>query len=242
MTKTRPQYNSTDVLSALKKLGRSERAKTNAWFFKTKPGEYGYGDKFWGLTVPQTRLVAKQFRELPLKEVEKLLRHHVHEVRLCALHLLVARTKQYPKVVFDLYLKNIRFINNWDLVDASAGAIIGEYVYAHPQKRKMLATLIISKNMWERRIAMVATFAFIKKDEYELTFTMAEKLLRDKEDLLHKASGWMLREVGKWGGEKLLEGFLQKNASKMPRTMLRYAIERFSEVERKKWLAVRRTT
>jgi|SRR3989344_3758602 len=242
MIKTPPHYNSTDVLSVLRKLATPERAKSNQWFFKTQPGQYGYGDKFWGLTVPQTRLVAKQFRELPLSEIEELLRHKIHEVRLCALYLLVARAKQYPEEVFNLYVKNLQSINNWDLVDASAGSIVGNFILVHPNKQKLLDQLIISKNLWERRIAMIATFAFIMKSEFQLTFTMAEKLLNDKEDLLHKASGWMLREVGKRGGEQLLVEFLGKHATKMPRTMLRYAIERFPESERKKWLAVRRTT
>src|SRR3989344_1917 len=224
MTKTQSHYNSKDVLSALKKLATPQRAKTNQWFFKTKPGEYGYGDTFWGLSVPQTRKVAKQFQHFALAEVAKLLCHHIHEVRSCVLEIMVMQMKQNPDAVYDLYLTNMKFVNNWDLVDASASAIVGEYLYTHPKERKLLDRLVISKNLWERRIAIVATYAFIRKDEYELTFKIAEKLLGDTEDLLHKATGWMLREVGKRGGEKLLEGFLQKHAAVMPRTMLRYAI------------------
>ena len=184
-----------DVLAELKAGGSTARAKANTWFFKTGPGEYGEGDKFWGLTVPQVRIVAKKYKDIPLNEILLLLQNEVHEVRLCAVLMLVARYKKDEENVYKFYLDNTRYINNWDLVDASAWCIVGHYLFNRP--RKILYVLARSKNVWERRIAIIATFYFIKQAESKDALKIAEILVDDKHDLIRKAVGWMLREIGK---------------------------------------------
>lgn len=227
-----------EVSKKLKELSDPERAKTCAWFFKTGPGQYGEGDVFIGLTVPQVRSVVKEARPLPLKEVEKLLHSPIHEERLTALLVLVAQFEKandtLQKEIVDFYLKNTHHINNWDLVDSSAAQILGKFLEKKP--RILLEELAKSSLLWERRIAMISTFHFIRLGESKDAFKVARLLLNDKEDLMHKAVGWMLREVGKNCGEDILKSFLAKNYSKLPRTTLRYAIERFPEKERKVWL------
>ena len=225
----------------LKSLGTPERAKSSAWFFKTGVGQYGHGDVFAGVTVPEQRKVARQFRDLPLAEIDKLLANKIHECRLTALLVLVG---QYQKAdatacerIVQFYLAHTSRINNWDLVDSSASYILGLHLlYADEKKRKILYRLAKSKDLWERRIAIIATLAFIvRANDYADTLALAELLLSDTHDLIHKATGWMLREVGKRSPETL-RGFLRTRANQMPRTMLRYAIERFPEGERKGWL------
>lgn len=207
-------------------------------FFKTGKGEYGEGDKFLGISVPLTRKIALSHKDLSLEEIQKLLNNKYHECRLAALMILVYQYKngdnKLKTKIFNFYLKNTKNINNWDLVDLSVYHIVGEYLLH--KDRKILYKLAKSKNMWERRISIVSTFAFIKNKEFWDTFKITELLLSDKEDLLHKACGWMLREVGKRVSEKELVGFLEKNSPKMPRTMLRYAIERLPEPKRQDFL------
>ena len=231
----------SQVERALKSLGTPEKAKSSAWFFKTGVGQYGHGDVFAGVTVPEQRKVARQFRDLPLAEIDKLLANKIHECRLTALLILVG---QYQKAdaaareqIVRFYLAHTPRINNWDLVDSSASYILGLHLlHADEKKRKILYRLAKSRDVWERRIAVVATLALIvRANDYADTLAIAELLLSDTHDLMHKATGWMLREVGKCSPETLRE-FLRAHATHMPRTMLRYAIERFPEEERKGWL------
>ena len=223
----------------LKKLSNPKQAEILQKFFKTGKGEYGEGDIFLGIKVPEQRKVADEFQELSLKDLEKLLNSKVHEYRMSALFILI---KQYEKgdererkKIFNFYLKNAKNINNWDLVDISAPKIVGDYLLNKP--RKILCKLAKSKNLWERRIAIISTLAFIKNNEFDDTLKIAEILLNDKHDLIHKAVGWMLREIGK-RDQKIEEEFLKKHYLKMPRVMLRYAIERFEEKKRKFYLGL----
>lgn len=234
------KLTATAVQKALKAKGSSIKAKNCAWFFKTGPGQYGEGDVFWGLTVPEQRVIAKQFLALPLSEIQILLNNKIHEQRLTALHILVYQFKKANKIeqkkIYQFYLKNTKHINNWDLVDTSARDIVGKYLILHPEERKKLYTLVKSKNLWERRIAIIATHAFIQKNDFTDTLKISELLLHDKEDLMHKAVGWMLREIGKHDVTVLVK-FLQVHKNKMPRTALRYAIEHFPPEIRKSYLA-----
>ena len=222
----------------LKKLANPQKAIGVARFFKTGKGEYGEGDIFLGITVPQIRIVAKQCKDLSLKEIQKLLQSKIHEERLLALIILVNQFKKADegnqKQIFDLYLSNTKYINNWDLVDCSAEYIVGGYLMN--RSKNILKLLAQSNLLWERRIAIMATFHFIKQKQHEHTFTIAKILVKDEHDLIHKAVGWMLREVGKRISEAIEETFLQQHYQQMPRTMLRYAIERFDEKKRKKYL------
>lgn len=213
------------VQSDLQKLGSPDKAKSSAWFFKTGKGQYGEGDVFIGITVPEQRVVAKKYKDLSLTEIEKLLGSPIHEHRLTGLMILVLSFKKFPKEVFDFYLMHTDRVNNWDLVDSSAH-IVGMYL-ADKTDRNILVKLATSNNLWERRIAIVATQTFIRSDDFSMTFKIAELLMNDTHDLIHKAVGWMLREAGK-RDQTAEEVFLQKHYKTMPRTMLRYAIERFS--------------
>ncbi|MEK7612288.1 MAG: DNA alkylation repair protein [Patescibacteria group bacterium] len=213
------------------------KAKILSGFFKTGKGEYGEGDIFIGVTVPQSRAIAKKFHHLEIRDIGKLLRSKIHEERLVAILLLVHRFmdggNKARKETYDFYLKNTKYINNWDLVDLSADKIVGAYLL--DRNTDILHKLTRSKNIWERRIAVIATFQFIKNYHYNETIRVCSNLLEDDHDLIHKAAGWMLREVGKrsLATEEL---FLKKKYKKMPRTMLRYAIERFPEKKRKEYL------
>jgi 3-methyladenine DNA glycosylase AlkD len=230
----------TDAVAHLKTLASSEVAAASARFFKTGPGEYGEGDLFIGVRVPALRKVARDFRELSLAEIELLLRSRVHEERLLALLILVLSvgkcSESHRKSVYEFYLKNTSFINNWDLVDTSAPVVVGGYL--KDKSRKPLHSLAKSTNLWERRIAIIATQHFIRVEEFGDTIAISQLLLHDKEDLIHKAAGWMLREVGA-RDEKVLKGFLDEHGAIMPRTMLRYAIEHFSDDDRKRYLAMK---
>ncbi|MGD8426909.1 MAG: DNA alkylation repair protein [Balneolaceae bacterium] len=231
--------DSSDVEKGLNKLANPEIAEHSKRFFKTGPGEYGEGDSFLGIRVPDTRKVAKKFNDLPLEETERLLQSQYHEVRLCALIILVEKfrtseTKNKERI-FQLYLDNTRFINNWDLVDISAEHIIGSFLAN--KNRKLLYRLAESQDLWERRIAIMSTFHFVKKQEFEDTIKIAKRLLHDEHDLIHKAVGWMLREVGK-RNQETEQKFLDKWAREMPRTMLRYAIEKFPEEKRNYYLSL----
>lgn len=229
---------------SLRKLVNPEKAKHLSRFFKTGKGEYGEGDKFIGITVPVMRAYARKYAEASYEELEELLDSSYHEERLLALTILTAQfergSEAEKKRIFNFYLAHTKSINNWDLVDLSAYKIVGAYLLARP--RAVLYRLAKSKNLWERRIAIISTFAFIRCGECEDALKLAEMLLSDPHDLTHKATGWMLREVGKRCGEKKLKQFLNKHAARMPRTALRYAIERFPETERKRYLAIKRTS
>lgn len=210
----------------LRQLADPKKAAFVARYFKTGKGEYGEGDIFLGLTVPQTRSIAKKYSNLSLLDIQKLLDSKIHEMRQAGLMILCyqfLRTVEKEKI-YNFYISNISRINNWDLIDGSAPVIVGGYLIDKP--KEILYTLAKSKNMWERRIAILATQAFIRNDEFHETLKIAEMLLHDEHDLLHKAVGWMLREIGN-KDRKAEELFLQKHYKIMPRTMLRYAIEKF---------------
>ncbi|HCU21718.1 MAG TPA: DNA alkylation repair protein [Candidatus Atribacteria bacterium] len=226
-----------NIHEEFKKMSDQEHAIQLQKYFKTGKGEYGEGDQFLGLRVPTVRKIAKKFNTLSIDEAEKFLQSPYHEERLFALFILIDLFKkgneEDKKKIHELYLKNTKFINNWDLVDVSAGPIIGAYLFT--RDRKPIYTLANSENLWERRIAIMATFCFIAQNEFTDTLKIAEMLLTDKEDLIHKAVGWMLREIGKRNLE-IEESFLKKYYQNMPRTMLRYAIEKFPEEKRKSYL------
>ena len=207
-------------------------------FFKTGVGQYGEGDFFIGIRVPKIRLVCKQFQNLMLDEIQKLLDSKIHEYRLAALIIMNTQYSKgnevYKRLLYELYLKNVyeERINNWDLVDISAHHIIGEYLQSRP--RSILFNLAKNENLWQRRVSIVSSFAFIKSGDASTSLELAEVLLHDKEDLIHKAVGWMLREAGKRCSEEILLEFLDKHAFEMPRTMLRYSLEHLS-VEQKQY-------
>jgi len=229
-----------DVLKELEYLKNSEKIKVFKRFFKTNEGEYGYGDMFWGISVPQVREISKRyFRDISFDEIKILINHRIHEVRLTGYLIL---TYQYEKSdnekrkdIFDFYLNNLSGCNNWDLVDLSCYKIVGEYVLRNKEKRKILYKLSKSKNLWEQRISIVSTYPMIKRKEFEDTLNISKLLLFHKHDLIHKAVGWMLREVGKQD-MNVLRKFLNENINTIPRTTLRYSIERMNESERKGYL------
>lgn len=206
-------------------------------FFKTGPGEYGAGDKFYGIKVPILRAIAKQSVELSSPEVALLLKGEYHEERLLGAFILVYKFQRAEEKertqIYKFYLKNWRAINNWDIVDTTTPNIVGEYLV--DKDKEILYQFAHSTNLWKKRIAVLATFAFIKRSQFDDSFKIAEILIKDEHDLIHKAVGWMLREVGK-KNLHLEETFLQKWYKMMPRTMLRYAIEKFPEIKRKKYL------
>ena len=226
-----------EVYKELKSKANPKQAKNLQRFFKTGLGEYGEGDIFLGLKVGGSREIAKKYQNLSLKETEKLLHSKIHEERLIALLILIHKfqtdKEDLKEKIFKLYLKNTKYINNWDLVDLSAHKIIGEYL--RNKSKKILYKLVKSENIWERRIAVLTTFQFIKDNEFKESLKISKLLLKDKHDLIHKAVGWMLREIGK---RSLVteEKFLKTHYKKMPRTMLRYAIERFPEKRRQAYL------
>lgn len=222
------------VEQELKKLGSKKKAAASAWFFKTGKGQYGYGDVFIGVTVPEQRKIAKQFKNFPLPEIKKLLLSKYHECRLTALIILVAQFQAGDKAMQEriakFYLANTKRVNNWDLVDSSAPYILGAYLL--DKDRSILYKLVKSKNLWERRIAILAAGAFIRHNDFKDGFALSELLLSDTHDLMHKATGWMLREVGKRSRPALVR-FLNTYKAQMPRTALRYAIEHFPKEGRK---------
>lgn len=230
-----------DLMRELKASGDAQKGLFLQRFFKTGPGQYAAGDVFLGLTVPQQRQIAKKYRDLPLASLQELLDSPIHEFRLSALFIMVWRYEQAAdlrekKKIADFYYKNRRQVNNWDLVDLSAPNIFGDYLLVTNQGMGRLIKMTASKDLWERRIAMLSTFAFIKAGRTEETFTIAKHLMGDRHDLIHKAVGWMLREAGKRVSEGELGCFLDEHALQMPRTMLRYAIERFTPERRRYYL------
>lgn len=231
----------SQLIKKAKSKATQKRKNTNEWFFKTGPGEYGEGDKFIGLSMPQARVLAKEFITLPRAEIQKLLNSPLHEVRMIGLLIILNQYERAAhisdkKSLYSFYLKNKKAINNWDLVDVSVPKIVGHYMFEIDKKQQVkLKTWAASKNLWTRRIAILSTLYFIRKSELKQTFKICTQLLSDKEDLIHKACGWMLREAGK-RDEKALLQFLEKNYQKLPRTMLRYSIEKFPPNQRKAML------
>ncbi len=226
------------VRHALEQQKNPAKAKILAGFFKTGKGEYGFGDVFLGITVPEQRKIAQRFKDLSLQHVRKLLHSNVHEHRLTGFLILIEQfergNSEEQKQIYRFVLKNRGTINNWDLVDTAAPSIIGAYLLG--KDTKLLFTLAQSQNLWERRIAIIATYTFIKKNQFDLTLKIAAILLHDQHDLIHKAVGWMLREIGK-RDLTTEEAFLNKHYHHMPRTMLRYAIERFDTKKKKFYMS-----
>jgi len=232
------------IVADMDGLANPAKAKLLSRFFKTGLGEYGEGDVFLGIMVPQQREVSMRYwQEARLEDVEKLLSSNIHEHRLVALLILVGKyektkSEKERKEIYEFYIAHASRINNWDLVDLSAPRIVGAYLL--DKDRPILSKLSVSPNLWERRISILASFQFIKYGKFDTSLRLAETLLSDQEDLIHKAVGWMLREIGKRGGEQELFAFLDRHAKSMPRTMLRYAIERMDEKTRKKYMAIKK--
>ncbi|HSD56080.1 MAG TPA: DNA alkylation repair protein, partial [Candidatus Saccharimonadales bacterium] len=213
-------------------------------FFKTGEGQYGAGDTFIGVRVPQTRRVAKKFENISLDQMERLLESPIHEMRLCAVILMTERYKkakkkpQEQRAIFDLYLRRTDRINNWDIVDTSCREIVGQYILDHPEKTEILRRLAKSNDIWERRIAMVSCWQFIRKSQLDIPYEIAEMLLADTHDLMHKAVGWMLRTAGDKDQDRLRD-FLNSHIARIPRTALRYAVEHFEPEERQYFLKLK---
>lgn len=228
------------VLNELLSVANPEKARFLQRFFKTGPGQYAEGDVFLGLVVPLTRSIARNCKATPLPELQILIESEYHEARLCALLIVVEQFKKAPEAqreeLYAFYLRNACRINNWDLVDVTCPHIVGAYLL--DKDRSVLYKLAASDNLWEQRIAMVSTIAFIRNREYTDTLALAERLMTHRHDLMHKAVGWMLREVGKKDRETLSD-FLERNATRLPRTALRYAIEHYPEEQRQYFLKKR---
>ena len=223
--------NLENLKKDFEKIQNPEKAKILLRFFKTGVGEYGYGDIFLGITVPQQRLLVKKYFDLSLNDTSELLHSKIHEHRLTALLILVKKfekEKDYniKEEIYNLYLENSKYINNWDLVDLSAPKIVGSFLLN--KNREILYKLAKSENLWEKRISIISTFTFIRNLEYNDTIEISKILLHDSHDLIHKAVGWMLREMGK-RDINILKNFLNSNYKNMPRTMLRYSIEKLPE-------------
>jgi 3-methyladenine DNA glycosylase AlkD len=227
-----------DVSKALAAVADPDSVQGKQRFFRTGPGEYGEGDRFLGVSVPDQRRIARSAKALPLNEIRTLLTTGAHEERLTALFILVLKFGRADEAlrgeIVDLYLAHTAFVNNWDLVDSSAFQLLGEWLV--DRDRSVLDRLAGSESLWERRIAIIATFAFIRRGDPEWTLWLAEKLVHDRHDLIHKAVGWMLREVGNRDRDAELR-WLVRHQRTMPRTMLRYAIEKFAPEERRDFLA-----
>lgn len=225
------------VKDDLKKYSNPENIKTVSRFFKTGKGEYGEGDIFLGIKVPdQRKVVSKYYKSISLEEVEFLLKSEIHEFRLCSLLFLekiFTKKNELKETVVNIYLRNLKFVNNWDLVDTSAHKILG--VWFKNRDRSLIYELAASKSLWNNRIAIITTFAFIKENDFKDTLIFAEKFISHEHDLIHKAVGWMLREIGNRDLQVEIE-FLNKFYKKMPRVMLRYAIEKFDDFLRKAYL------
>jgi 3-methyladenine DNA glycosylase AlkD len=220
--------NAEAILKEMQTVANPEKAEFLKRFFKTGPGQYGEGDRFLGIVVPVTRRIARAHRQTPLPEIEKLLQSPYHEIRLCALLILVEyckkTTEKERESIYRFYLRHTKYINNWDLVDLSCPEIVGNYLL--DKDRKALYELAGNPRLWEQRIAIVSTLPLIRQDKYVDTFTLTEKLINHRHDLIHKACGWMLRETGKRNRDALTD-FMENFAHRLPRTALRYAIEHY---------------
>lgn len=226
-----------DISKEVKKLGNKKRAEASEWFFKTGKGQYGENDKFAGLSVPQSRTIARRYLNANIRDIQKLLDSQIHEERLIALLILVDQYENVKEIerknIVNFYIKNAKKVNNWDLVDLSAHKILGKFFLN--KDKKVLYKLAKSSNLWEKRISIITTAWFIKNGRFNDTLRIADILIKDQHDLIHKAVGWMLREVGKKDLE-ILKKYLKPRYKKMPRTMLRYAIEKFPKNLYKKYL------
>jgi len=243
--KSKSKPTAKQAVQVLLRYRNADKAQIFKKFFKSGPGEYAEGDRFLGVTVPQVRTVSRTFSELPEDEIEVLIRSDWHEARLLALVVMVNRFKksgklkdlelreQIQKGLFKLYTRNLQFVNNWDLVDVSAEHIVGAWLFS--RDRKTLETYARSPHLWTRRVSIMSTFYFIRKGDFSTTLVLAKQLLNDKHDLIHKAVGWLIREVGKRDLD-LAENFLETHAARMPRTMLRYAIEKLRPAKREFYL------
>lgn len=227
----------TSLREDLQKLANPEKAKILQRFFKIGKGEYGEGDVFLGINAPSIKEIVSKYKNLEFSDIEELLKSKIHEERIAALLILVNRfssgNDKTKKEIYEFYLVNTKYINNWDLVDLSAAKIVGSWLA--DKEKDALYNLALSENVWERRIAIISTFDFIRKNKFRDTIDISKILLKDEHDLIHKAAGWMLREVGK-REQELLESFLKKYHKQMPRTTLRYAIEKFDPDTRRKYL------
>jgi len=221
--------NLQNLKSELSALAQPSRIQQAQYFFKTQPGQYSAHDQFLGIPVPTLRIMSKKYTNLPLSDISELLHSSFNEERLLALFILVHQFKNNSKKMYDFYLTHLEHVNNWNLVDSSAHLIVGAYIFNNPSD--ILYTLAQSQNLWERRIAIVATWYFIKQNQHQHTIDIATLLLHDTHDLIHKATGWMLREMGKRDKQSLIQ-FLDTHARTMPRTMLRYALEKLTPEEK----------
>lgn len=228
-----------NLIEALTALANPQKAQDLAHFFKTGKGEYGEGDKFLGIIVPLQRTVAKKYQNLKLEDIQVVLESEYHEFRLTGLLILVEKfekgDKKTQKEIYKFYLKNLKYINSWDLVDVTTPKIVGAYLANKPLERKILYTLVKSNDLWKRRVAIVATQSFVRLGDFSDALKISKILMGDKRHLIHKAVGWTLREVGK-RNKKMEEVFLKKHCCKMPRIMLRYAIEKFDAKKRKSYM------
>ena len=235
----------SELRAELRAVATPQKAKASAWFFKSGPGQYGEGDKFLGVTLPEQRVIAKKYKDLALKDVEKLIMSPLHEERLTGLIILVGQYKNGDEAqrreIYDFYIAHTNCVNNWDLVDLSAEHIVGPWLDGRPEKMQVLQKLADSDWLWDRRIAMIATFDYIYKGRADEALQIAELLINDKHDLIQKAVGWMLREIGKRVDKQVLTRFLDKHATTMPRTSLRYAIEHFDPGLRTHYMGLAKT-
>jgi 3-methyladenine DNA glycosylase AlkD len=234
-------FRAKDALADLQELANPRKATDLQRFFKTGPGDYAEGDIFLGIVVPKTRIVAKKYSDLPIVEIKKLIESQYHEVRFCGLLILLAqfekaKSRSEKKSLFEFYMKQLKagYVNNWDLIDVT-GVRMGAYLIDERAPMAVLRRLAKSDDLWEKRMSIIFTFAFQKVGDMDPTLEIADLLLKDDHDLIHKAVGWALREVGKKDGP-MLRNYLKANVAHMPRTTLRYAIEKFSAAERKRWL------
>ena len=231
--------------AALRNIARPERVESTKKFFKAYPGGYSEGDQFLCCSVPGTRLVARSFYQMPLPELQKLMSSKWHDERLLALFILVRQYKKGDTTtrqsIYDFYMRNLAHVNNWDLVDSSAHLIVGPHLADSDDKIAVLERLAGSENLWERRVAMISTFYYIQNGDPSASLIIAEKLLHDPHDLIHKAVGWMLREIGKRVDRQVLLQFLDQHAHEMPRTSLRYSIEHLPPSQREKYMKARQT-
>lgn len=228
-----------DVIKDVRKEADPAKVEILSRFFKTRKGEYGEGDLFLGVKVPPLRKISKKYKGLPLPELQKIVKSKYHEERLLGFFILCETFQKTPEEdrnkLHQFYLKNLKYVNNWDIVDLSSREMIGDYLL--DKKRDILYKLAKSENLWERRISIISTYAFIRKQDFKDALKISEILLKDKEDLIHKAVGWMLREIGN-RSLKPETDFLDKHASSMPRTMLRYAVEKFPDKLRTKYMKI----
>ena len=222
------------LAQALESKANPQKAQMAQRFFKTGPGQYGEHDIFWGITNPEVRETAQHFRHLSTQELSEFLQHPVHEVRLATLIIAVYKSKKEPEAMFRLYLDHLPFINNWDLVDVSVATLVGGYLW--DKDRSILEEWATTDHLWTQRSALVATLYFIRKDDYTDLFRLGAMLLHHPHDLIHKALGWMLREAWKRKGSRAVEAFIQQHYAELPRTALRYAIEKMPEYQRQQYL------